>query len=589
VQAARDAGAKFIVIDPHYTLLAAKADLWVPLRPGTDAALAMAMTKVIAEEGLADVEYLTKGTVAPFLVKEGDGRYLRYSDIGLAEKKDEGAGLTLDGAASTQAAQDDGSDPIVVMGADGKFASRLELDDPVIEGNFTVEGVACKTAYTMLLERIAEWTPEKAAEVCEIEAETIRELAREYADGPTMNYLGFGMDHWVKGPYPYHAIITMAFVAGNFGKPGASIDGSLQGSMGIVGVNVGNAMAFEGMDQGMAVYSQSLTEIVETGQMSGIPIAIKCLFSYCGNPVAGLPDRNAYLKFIDQLDFFCVADSVMSDTVKMADMVLPVPHWFEVETFNPGVLPFVRISEKAIDPLYESKSDIDICNLIADGMGVGDKMGMTSEEFHAACMSDEGAAAVGLSWEALKEQKIIRVLPDDYVFGENHSLPTPTGKAEFYLENVQPMMPFGPGPDQKLLALPHWEEPHEGWQTNPLVEKYPLILMSHRDKARVNSMFCYAPWLEEIFPEPTLDMSPADAQARGIENGDTVKAYNDRGFVVMPARINPGIRPGYVDTPRANNQDRYLEGHYSTLPSEAFNDLVRSGGWNDTLIQIEKV
>jgi molybdopterin-containing oxidoreductase family molybdopterin binding subunit len=550
----------------------------------------MAMTNVIVEEDMADIEYLTKGTVAPFLVKE-DGLYLRYSDIGLAEKKDDGAGLTLDGAASTQATQDDGSDPIVVMGADGKFGSRLELESPVIEGSYTVEGVACKTAYTMLLERIAEWTPEKAAELCDVPADTIRELAREYADGPTMNYLGFGMDHWVQGPWPYHAILTMAFVSGNFGKPGASIDGNMQGSMGIVGVNVGNAMAFEGMDQGMAVYSQSLTEIVNTGALAGgtIPISIKCLFSYCGNPLSGLPDRNAYLKFIAQLDFFLVADSVMTDTVKMADMVLPVPHWFEMESFNPGVLPFVRISEQAIAPLYESKSDIDICNLIAEGMDIGDKMGLTSEEFHTACMSDDAAAAVGLSWEALKEQKIIRVLPDDFVFGADYTLTTPTGKAEFYLENVQPMMPFNGPVDQKLMALPHWEPPYEAWSENPLADKYPLVLMTHRDKARVNSMFSYCPWLEEIFPEPTLDMSPIDAESRGIATGDTVRAYNDRGTVTMRARINPAIRPGYVDTPRAANQDRYIAGHYSTLPTEAFNTLVSSGGYNDALVQIEKV
>jgi molybdopterin-containing oxidoreductase family molybdopterin binding subunit len=588
VQAARDKGAKLVVIDPNYTGAASKADVWVPLRPATDAAFIMAMTNVVIDEGLADVDYLTKGTVAPFLVKDSDGKYLRYSDIGLAEAGEAGGGIHLDGAASEQAAVDDGSNPIVVMGKDGKSGSSLEVVDPEIEGSFTVEGIAVKTAYTLLRERIAEWTPEKAAELCEISPDLIREVARIYADGPTMNYMGFGMDHWVQGPWPYHAMFCLAFVAGQFGKPGASVDGSMQANMGITGVNVGGAMAFEGIKQGFTVYSQALPEVVATGTWSGYPLTIKCFYAYMGNPVCSLPDRNGFLAFVETLDHFVVADSVMSDSVRYADLVLPTPHWFEVETFYPAVLPIVRISEQAIAPLYESKSDIDIANLLGAAMGLEAAMNMTADDFHAACMNNEQAASLGLSWEALKEQKSIRVLPDDYVFGENYTLPTPTGKAEFYIETVAPMIPYGQTVDQKLLCLPHWEPPREAWPENPLFEKYPLTAMTHRDKSRTNSMFCYCPWLEEIFPEPTLDLSPSDAEARGITTGDNVRVFNDRGSVVLRARVNPAIRPGIADTARANNQDRYVEGHYSTLPSVAYNPLVSSNGFNDCLVQVEK-
>ncbi|MDR1087675.1 MAG: molybdopterin-dependent oxidoreductase [Coriobacteriales bacterium] len=588
VLAAKDKGAKLVVIDPNYTVAASKADIWVPLRPGTDAALYMAMTNVIIDEGLADIDYLTRGTVAPYLVKESDGKYLRYSDIGLAEASDAGAGLTLDGAASQQAEVDDGSNPIVVMGADGVHGSRDEITEPVIEGSFEVEGVAVKTAYTLLRERIAEWTVDHAAELCELDPELIREVARVYADGPTMNYPGFGMDHWVQGPWPYHALFAMAFVAGNFGKPGASVDGSMQANMGITGVNVGAAMMFEGAQQGFTLYSQQVGNVLETGQWMGFPLTIKCLFSYMSNPCASLPDRNAWMKFIDTLDHFVVVDSVMSDTVRMADLVLPSPHWFEVETFYPSVLPTVRISEQAIAPLYESKSDIDIANLLGVGMGLADIMNMTADDFHSICLDNEMAAELGLSWDALKEEKSIQVLPDDFIFGENYTLPTPTGKAEFYVENVAPMIPYGQVLDERLLALPHWEAPSEAWPTNPLYEKYPLTLMTYRDKARVNTMFCYSPWLEEIFPEPMLDINPADAEARGIANGDEVRVLNDRGFMVVKARVNPAVRPGFVETVRASNKERYIEGHYATLPSTAYNDLVNSNGFNDCLVEVAK-
>jgi molybdopterin-containing oxidoreductase family molybdopterin binding subunit len=585
---ARERGAKLVVIDPNYTVAASKADIWVPLRPGTDAALYMAMTKVIIDEGLADTDYLTKGTVAPFLVKESDGRYLRYSDIGLAEAAEDGAGLSLDGAASVQADVDDGSNPIVVMGADGVHGSSLEVADPVIEGSFEIEGVAVKTAYTLLQERIAEWTVEAASELCEVDPEVIREVARIYADGPTMNYPGFGMDHWAQGPWPYHAMFTMAFVAGNFGKPGASVDGSMQANMGITGVNVGAALMFEGAQQGFTVYSQQLGNVLESGQWMGFPLTVKTLFLYMGNPLASLSDRNALKKFIDSLDHFVVVDSVMSDTVRYADLVLPAPHWFEVETFLPSVLPTVRISEQAIPPLFEAKSDIDIANLLGEGLGLGHIMNMTADEFHTICLDNEVAAGLGLSWEALREQKSIQVLPDDFVFGENYTLPTPTGKAEFYVENIGPMIPYGQVLDQELLALPHWQPPTEAWHTNPLYEKYPLTLITYRDKARVNSMFCYSPWLQEIFPEPMLDINPVDAAARGIANGDSVRIENDRGFVVVKARVNPAVRPGNLWTMRGTNQERYIDGHYATLPANHVNDLVNSNSCNDCLVQVTK-
>jgi len=590
VQAAIDKGAKLVVIDPNYTLAAAKADKWVPIRPATDGALIMAMTNIIIDEGLADIEYLTKGTVAPFLVKESDGKYLRYSDIGLAMEAGAGAGLVLDGSASTQAAVDDGSNPIVVMGKNNVHGSRDEIADPVIEGSFTIEGYAVKTAYTLLRERISEWSPEKASELCEVPVDTIFELARWYADGPTMLHLGFGMDHWVVGPYPYQALLTMAFVAGNFGKPGASITGCMGGSsMGLVGVNVGAAMAVPDAVPGPTVYSQKLTDILETGKWGETDLTIRCVFSYMGNPVAGLPARNSFLKFLDSVEFFVVADSVMNDTVQMADIVLPAAHWFEVETFHASNQPFAKISEQAITPLYEAKSDLDIANLLGAGMGIGDKMNMTADDFHSICMDNDTAKEIGLSWENLKEKKNIQILPSDYIFGENFTLPTPTGKAEFYFENVTPMMSYGQTLDTKLLSLPHWESPYEAWSDNPLYEKYPLTVMTHRDKARVNSMFCYAPWLEEIFPEPTIDLNPVEAETRGIKTGDSVKAYNDRGYVVMRARVNPAIRPGVIDTARPSNADRYIDGHYSTLPSYAYNLLVCSNGYNDTLCQVEKV
>lgn len=584
-----DHGAKLIVIDPNFTAAASKADLWVPIRPGTDAALAMAMTKIIIDEGLQDTDYLLKGTVAPFLVKESDGLFLRLSDLGRAEKGALAGALSLAGAASTSATSAEGEDKIVVIDKDGNVDEPAKIAEPMLSGTYTLQDIKVTTAYDLLLERIAEWTPEKASEFCDIPVDTIIKLAHMYAEGPSTNIVNYGIDHWGNGAGAYHALYTMAFVAGQFAKPGASFQGGQGGAAMGVGGSLGAAIFPQGARPGPQVHFSQLPDLVKTGKYGDIPITPKSLYCVVGNPVQNHADTNATLEALDGIELIVVADFIMSDTAKYADIVLPVTHWFESTTCNTFVTPFARLSEKAIEPLYEAKNDIEIVNLLGQGMGIGDKMIFDVESFHTVIFQNPVAESLGLSWEALKEKKNIRIAPQEYIFGADYKLTTPTGRAEFYLENPMPNTYYGQQFDRKNVSLPRWEKPLEAWPDNPLFEKYPLILMSMRDKFKAHSQFQRNPWLVELRPEPTLEINPIDADARGIKHNDYVKVHNDRGYVVLKTVINPGVRPGVVITQKGWPRDQYKDGYYQTLTSRKTDPWCSNNSYFDTLCEVEKV
>lgn len=573
-------GAKHIVIDPNYTDAAAKADLWVPIKQGTDGALAMSMVKVVIDEGLQDDEALMKYTVAPYLVKRDTNKFLRMSDFGTEPQE---------GPLNPMTGQPTVIDPIVVVDETGKQGTLEEIASPAIRGSFTLDGHEVTTAFDMLVERIAEWTPEKAAETCDVPADTIRELARMYAEGPTNLNVGFGNDHWGNGASITHCQMTLPLVTGQFGKPGAGVGGAQGGSSsGWAAANMAGLLYPEGAIGGLSTTLLYLPQIMETGTYGDMPFPVKSLFCYCSNPLACHTDRNALIKALDKVELFVFVDTIMNDTARYADIILPAPHWFEYETISttPGMT--CDFNERAIEPQFECKDDVEIARLLGIGMGLKG-MDLTTDDYHNILLDSDGARALGLDLDTVKDKKRIQVLPETYLYGRDENpFVTSSGRAEFFLEDVKPRYDYGQQLDTVLLSLPFYEEPIEAYESNPLRETYPLTILTHRDKFKVHSTFALSPILTELQPEPTIEINPDDAQERNIVEGDYARVFNDRGSVVMKAHLDPSMRPGLVWTEHTWLQEQYKEGHYSELTSIATRDYYPTNHPFDTLCQIEK-
>lgn len=573
---AHNGGSKLITIDPNYTNCAAKSDQWIPIRPATDTALVMAMMNVCIDNGWIDENYIKIGTVGPFLVKESDGTYLRQSDI------------------TGEAPAEGEVDAILVTDGNGTFATPAEITDPVIEGTFEVNGENVTCAYTLLKDAIKDWTVERASELCDIPVDTITELARVYSqEGPSTIYTGLGPDHYVNGHMFYFAVTGLAGITGNLGKPGATcgMDWPVAGFGISAASNPKNMVGPAGLIPGPL-----FPVAVREGELEGRPVKLRSLYIYSANPVANQVERKAWLEALETMELVVIAEMRMTDTARYADIVLPVTHWFEMTEIAPVITPYMTLQEKCIEPLHEAKTDVEIINLIANAMGLVEDFQYTEEEYLAKTLENPNSEKLGITWDRLKEEKCIRDYPQEpYFLGVDGVFPTPSGREQFYREAVTPYVDYGQTLTDMRERLPYWEPPAEAWpetvgefEANPLAEKYPLIYSGERNKMKCHTQFGHNPWLIELYDEPIVKMHPDDAAARGISEGDYVRVYNDRGFVVLKALMHPGTRPGMIIVPKGWEEDQFVAGHYADLTSHVFNPTVPNNCFFDALCEVEK-
>jgi DMSO reductase family type II enzyme molybdopterin subunit len=210
---ARYRGAKVIAIAPDVNAASVASDTFVPIQPGTDAALALSMCKVIVDEGLLDEGFVQSQTDLPLLVDNKTGRFLRESEVtgdGLEDQfyhwTDEG--LTLASRASL-------------------FVEGVE---PALRGTWSTtlsDGteVELTTVWEMLLTRLEDYTPEAASEMCGVNPEVIRTLARDVAGGRTKILEGFNTPKYYHGDLMERSMVLLLALTGNWGKPGTGIQG----------------------------------------------------------------------------------------------------------------------------------------------------------------------------------------------------------------------------------------------------------------------------------------------------------------------------------------------------------------------------
>lgn len=571
IRQAQKKGAKLICVDPNYTATVARSDIHVPLKPGSDGLLALAMCNIVIEENWTDKEFLKNKSVAPFLVKK-DGKYLRMSEV------------------TGQAPAEGEVDAICVWDASTNIVgSSSTVTDPALNGTYDVNGIAVTTAYDLLIDRLKEYTVDRAVKECGLSKDLIYEITEIYAKNtPSTLFNGYGPDHYTNGHAAVFANCCLAMLTGNVGKVGANA-----GMPSPYGFYMKHAMAYpEGSKPtGRDIPAVILPEVMENKTFLGAPIDIHSMYIWNANPVANLTDRKAFLKVFDQLDLVVVADMTMGDTAQYADIVLPVAHWFEVSDMHGMIsqVPYLMLQEKAMDPLYECKSDLEIARLLGEGMGFTGKFDVTPEEWMKEELTTDYAKMLGISYERLMEEKVLRYLPSDpYIYGE-YGFATATGRAQFYDENPAPNTNIGQTIDVELERLPYWEAPAEAWTDTDLAKKYPLIFGQLRSKYRVHTQWGTARWMEELDPEPVIMMNSVDAEARGIKHGDMVKAYNDRGYVIIKAVINEGARPGMIIIPKGWQKGQFVEGHYSDLSSRACNPASLNNCFYDARLEVEKI
>ena len=542
---ARDKGAKIVVIGPVFNATAAKADWWIPIRSGTDAALALAMMNVIINEGRYDKDYITKHTDGPFLVRESDKTFLRDNNKYLVWDEKTSSAKPYDSVAS-----------------------------PALLGNFTVNGVRCKPVFQLLAESASQYPLEKATEITGVPAETIKKLTLEYATSkPAAIRVAFGMSRTYHGCLNYRAIIPLAATTGNIGIHGGGA--SMEGVTTPIGLNfnkvtspfktsgvkptpdeqggVNRASIIEGMKA--IPHAQNATR-AWAAIREGKPYPIKAFIRTYRNPLVCSGHIDGWREAYEQMELIVVSDVFMTRTAQWSDIILPEAMTYERDDIGIKRSYIMRL-EKAIEPLGEAKSPLEIWSELARRVGLGQYFEHTAQDYIEMLLDSDHPSVAGITPERLEKEKLVRVnfpTTPPVPFADN-VFPTPSGRVEFYQERLAK---FGE-------ELPVHKESSESPRSSPLAQKYPLTFFTVKWHTRTHSQLANVDWMQEVAPEALLHINPVDAQKRAIKDDDVVVVFNDRGKVKLKARLNEAFPPGSVNIYHGWWPEHFIEGHFNDL------------------------
>jgi molybdopterin guanine dinucleotide-containing S/N-oxide reductase-like protein len=525
IEQARRNGARLIVIDPYRTRTAALADWHIAIRPGTDAALALGMMHVILNEGLEDRAYI----------------------------------------------------------------------DAMTHG------------FNRLAERAREYTPERVAAWTGMTAAEVEQLAREYATTrPAALRLNYGVQRAEFGGNTVRTIAMLPAITGAWKHRGGGAILSTSGAF------TWNEQAVRRPDLqqasplgriarivNMSALGQALTELGQSPDTDDGP-PVHALFVYNSNPGAVAPNQNAVRRGLARPDLFTVVHELFfTDTTDYADYILPATTFLE-HTDIQGAYGhyFVQLSQQAIEPPGEARSNVWLFGQLGQRMGFPEPCFRdTAEDIIRQSLSinssgDAEAHSTNpgmehITFAALKKQGHIPLgfhrdpEANPFLPFTAGPLATPSGKVEFYSETLAAA---------GLDGLPAFTPPTES-RWGEAAKRYPLELLARKADNYMNSTFANLDGHRkmEARTNQRLEMHPADAAARNLADGDSVRIFNDRGSISLTALLNPSLPAGVVAA-RLDWAKLHPGGsNVNALTSERLTDIGAGATFYSTLVEVAKI
>lgn len=555
-------GSKVIVVDPRYEHpLAHKADVYLPVRPGSDAALMLSWINVILEEGLYDAEYVSTWTNAPALVFTDTLELVKEGDVRAGGERHDFLPYPL------CVADRRNRRPLVVWdrASGAPRTAGTEGVRPELFGTFTVSGREAKTVLQLLRERAALYPPERAAEICwSGPPEKIREAARLYATSPNacMDVGSFGIQGLEGGHTNTFDILRahfcLAALTGNINRPGGEIgtpswhwivgEWRREGGprtmtpWGAPGDDLDRLMEGPYPDEpalGEYPLQPGLTSMIGAfrAMKTGKPYPIKACVMVQGNPLGGwCEDQKTVREGLLALEFFVDMDLYITPSNSLADIVLPA-----------ALGPFERGPNKVIEPLYERWTDERFYVELGHRLNPEMWPWKTEEEWRewAAAEKDRELGEAARAGFAAERGEVAPALDFykqvDPVTGGAVGFATPTGLLEIYS-----VIAYHHGID----PLPGYREPAQSpYSTPDLARDYPLVLTTGaRLPVFYHSQHRNDPLQRELYPHPQAEIHPTTAAEHGIADGDWVWIETTTGKTRMQARVTSGMLPGVVST-----------------------------------------
>jgi anaerobic selenocysteine-containing dehydrogenase/ferredoxin-NADP reductase len=559
IGAARMRGARLVAIDPRRNGSVRDADMWLRVRPGTDAALALGLARWLIVNRAYDVEFVRHWTNAAFLVREDNGRFLRPADIGLA-----------------------GEGYIVWSLQHGRaVAAEKGLTDAALDGRCEVAAadrtIACRTAFDHYVAATAAYDLPAVERITGIPAAEIEGLARAIGDAKSICYHGWtGVGQHTNASQTERAIATLYALTGNFDTLGGNVRmptlpvPALHAISMIEPETRARALGLAERPLGPAadgwITSTAFYDAVLTSQ----PYKIRALFAFGSNLLVSHPAPERGRAALAALEFQVHCDLFLNPTAEMADIVLPVSSPWEHEALrlgfeiSPEAQELVQLRPQMIPRQGEARSDMSIVFQLATRLGMGELFFDGDVEKGFAHL----LAPLGLDLAALRARpEGIRVpLPHEYRKYRRTGFATETAKAELYSELLH---------RHGYPAVPRFVEPAERRS-----EAFPLTLFSVN-----NSCFCHSQHrgvtaLRRKRDEPTAEIHPALARRKGIVAGEWMLVRSRQGMIRMRAAFNETLAEDVVASDYGWWQAAPDLGLAGYLPNEArsvgssFNALI---------------
>lgn len=435
--------------------------------------------------------------------------------------------------------------------------------------------------FERLAEHVADWSPERAAEVCGVDATVIETLAREYATvRPAMIRTLIGAEHREGGAMFFRALTCLPALVGAWRERGGGFCRSV-GSYAQANVD-DSVFDVDALEVNPARRSLSMNRLGTHLLDDDLDPPVSVLFVYNGNPLVTAPNAELTRRGLRRDDLFTVvSEQFMTDTARFADVIFPACTQIEQVDVVPawGHL-YLGWNHRAIEPLGESVPNTELWRRLAGAMGFDEPELFESDQSlldRALHDVDRGALErdgfVRLSW------------PDPVLPYANGGFPTPSGRALLASDSLRAL---------GLPDVPTYEAAREGLDgDSALRERFPLSLMSPKTHVRfLNSSYSHLD--AHAGPEGGLycELDPADAEARGIADGDTVRVHNDRASITAVARVSADhtrVRPGVVIVPFGwvgdRTDDRMTVNMLTSDTPTAFGGGV---AFYDTLVEVSR-
>ncbi len=488
-QQAKREGARLVCIDPRKSETADKCHEHIALRPGTDAALALALMHELIAHDWLDHDYIARHTLG----------------------------------------------------------------------------------WEQLRERALQWPPERAAEVCGVPVEQIRQLAKDYGTTkPAAIRLNYGMQRVRGGGNAVRAVACLPALTGAWRHRAG---GMLLSSSGQFPAQRA-VLQRPDLMPAKAPRTINMSTIGDDLLREASPAfgpKVEAIVVYNSNPVAVAPDSGKVVQGFAREDLFTVVlEHFQTDTADYADYILPATTQLEAWDIH---LSYghtdVLLNRPAIAPLGQARSNAQIFRDLAARVGFTDPCFSDTDE--ALCRQAFGDA---VDYARLESQGFATLAIPDALFAEGN-FPSPSGKCEFYSARLAAQ-----GMDGLPDHLPNYEL--QGTDA-----RYPLAMISPPARNFLNSTFVNVTSLRNIEGRPLLEIHPDDAEARGIANDAVVCVFNDRGSYECHATVSRRARPGVVNGLGIWWRKLGLNGtNVNEVTSQALTDLGRAPTFYDCLVEV---